>query len=683
MRNITKYNEFKKFKINEADSGSYGKGATKVGGDSDAYFANVKGNLAGAENTLIGSAFLKLFGFIKRKGMQIYMQKVLKPKLGRVYMNGILRYALKNGIGNFARKTQFAISKVLEDGNTEKIEQTVSFELDNVNGLSVFKEDANVIKKDGTLLEDGNYLLMINDTNFECKNGKIININGKVSNDGIKKPNIQSSEITGEYSVLKKKYKEEIQEAEKEGIKPEQWVIDESNKITNTINQNIDTLDNKDFDMLSKESNSIKRTINLLEKGIDEINNLLKKDNISNRDVIKRDKLQYQANILELEKLGDFINTIIKNQKSKKIQKKPPILVEMYISEKKDIKSGKVGDELQEIINSGDAIDLNDESFYKQFEDENNRKGVTQEILKNKSDIVKIQLAADRIISGNEKQENAWKQMVENVKSMYSKYFITDLVDPYVVKKSSSESDINKWEQENESKSGIIKSINGIKKDIDIEKNNKFKDNTIKLSSLDKNFDDGMIGIINVNIKKTDLYLIIRRVEKIDNLVYYRIIGTIDYDKISNYDGDNFHSLVKINNIPNILLPKLNEQKLDANGNMLKATYIVTKGVLGIGGNNISLLYLFSGTKDVDFTKENTFYKIKNFKTDTELKLPSASSLSGYNKLYLTSLYLDRNGLYRIKYTQMFMENEPKTYKLSDNNSKEKMMYINTLFEKK
>ncbi|GAF79072.1 unnamed protein product, partial [marine sediment metagenome] len=82
MKNILEFNDFKQYKKTDLIT-------EKI--DHGAYFENVEGNLAGAENTLIGGALMKLFGFIKRKGMQAYLSTVLKQKLGRVYFDNILR----------------------------------------------------------------------------------------------------------------------------------------------------------------------------------------------------------------------------------------------------------------------------------------------------------------------------------------------------------------------------------------------------------------------------------------------------------------------------------------------------------------------------------------------------------------------------------------------------------------
>ena len=119
--------------------------------------------MEGAENTLVGSAVLKFIGFLKRKGTQYYLSTVLKPKLGKIYMNGILRYAIKNGITNFPIKESFVVEKLNEKNENVVFDNKISFEKDDIVGLKSFQVGANVkTEKTSPQLEDGYYLLKIN-----------------------------------------------------------------------------------------------------------------------------------------------------------------------------------------------------------------------------------------------------------------------------------------------------------------------------------------------------------------------------------------------------------------------------------------------------------------------------------------------------------------------------------------
>ena len=60
----------------------------------------------------------------------------------------------------------------------------------------------------------------------------------------------------------------------------------------------------------------------------------------------------------------------------------------------------RLGDELQELSKNGETVDLNDENFYKKFESTEVKKAVSNEILTDSPKLVKIQLAAEKIING-------------------------------------------------------------------------------------------------------------------------------------------------------------------------------------------------------------------------------------------------------------------------------------------
>jgi len=339
MKNITEYNEFVKLsktttKINEEAEFTTDTG--KAGGGGDMYFANVKGNLAGAENTLVGSAVIKLLGFIKRKGIQMYMKKVLKPRLGRVYMNGILRYAEKNHIGNFARKEFFAIKQVVE-GKAVKFAEEVAFTYEENSSLRAFVEGATITKKDKQPLEDGKYILNYNGAEFEVSDGKITNIEEGMASESPKDEVKPQEEATDdglidtnipddEFKKYKDDLKKELDELEKSGVSPEKWAIDECNEIKAKIDTNIDTIDEDDIKLIETERANLLNGVKILSKGIKDINEVLAngEENVPNYADVRYQKLVFTANMKELFNLSDFLSKIITQYNSKSKKKVQP-----------------------------------------------------------------------------------------------------------------------------------------------------------------------------------------------------------------------------------------------------------------------------------------------------------------------------------------------------------------------
>jgi len=725
MKNITDYNKFVKLnkwnKITEEmeiDTGGYGKGADSSGQD-DMFFANVKGNLAGAENTLIGAAALKLFGFLKRKGMQMYMKSVLKPRLGRVYMNGILRYADKEGIGNFARKEYFVIKKI-EDKEQIDQEEQVTFVKEQVNGVKSFVVGAEVKKKSGSLQEDGSYILVMFDANFEVKDGIITKADVIA---GAEKPSeekpvdgteekpegqTQVQPSDDELEKYRKRLEEELAKEEAEGVEAEPDIIAECEKIRNSIKGNLENLDSNDIKSIENEIDNITNSINNMRKqGLSEIEELLKKKDLKNRDEIRRDKLVYEANILELFKLKQFLSQVVEKATPKKettaqpVTKKP-VVVEKPVGEShlyeaeavvdvndkklKDttlpgkVKTTKIGDELQEIAASGEAIDLNNEEFYKQFESEEARKGVTDMILRDKADIAKIQLTAERLIGGNAKQENSWKQMIENVKKMYSKFIITDLVDPYNVVKNTSEADLEKYGKQNNTIGSPGAQLKSTEEGMKAMDNENFKRDVEKLKDL-KAFGKGDLSILKMQFSKgTETSIEYFIVEFVDtgyaDMKFYRILATIDFDKIGEHTEETFNDLVHLT-FPALIEPKMNGG-IDANGRGIRGRYIVygSRNNLSMKDsiNEVEMMYLFSTKKEIDFkATEEYIFKIRNFDAKTDYNLPSETTLKPVAP-YVVKLRVDETAIYKISEPVNFLDY--RKYNISDANATKKMKGI-------
>lgn len=735
MKNITEYNEFVKLNksntLNEEmdiDTGTYGEGA---GPTDDKYFANVKGNLAGAENTLVGAAAIKLFGFIKRKGLQMYMKKVLKPRLGRAYMNGILRYSNKNGIGNFARKQQFEIDKV-SDKKRVQFEQEVSFILNDVNGISSFKKGAEVNTSDGNPLADGQYILKYNDGQFVCKDGKITKIEEGFQSETPKTPTqaqpvkkevvdeVDTNISEDEFEKYKKEIESDISELEKTGVKAEQWVIDEYTKIKEKVN--IDNInDDEDISTIVNERKNLLSGVKTISKGIKEIDVILSKgkENVANYDEVRYQKLVFTANMNQLLSLAEHLNSVVNTYKNKSSEKAPvaqapvaqtptptpkpvvaqtesliieadaPVVVDEKKKKKKKKKSAisptRLGDELQEIANSGDAIDLNNENFYKQFEDEKHRKGVTDEILLDKPTIAKVQLDAERIIGGNDKQQNAWDKMVEDVKSKYSKFMDTGDVDPKVIRNNTP--DLEKLKKEND-RTTNGKNTKGIITKYNLEQIPLWEENTNNIKSLGNNFKDNDYLITMLTINKVANNYVLQRIKEINGLFYYRVLGLINKSYIlenkeqyiKGTKTDFSEEVLKIGKFGKIIGPDSPTRE----GGRNIAVYIVSNTKLNFGNNsNISLLYLYttSSTGGVNFENETTFYTVKrNDKNMDELRLPK-SPLTG--KDYTFSLEVLHSETTLITYPNTFGIDTNQKFDISKSSSIKKMNGINTIYEDK
>lgn len=485
MKNILEFNNFKQYKSTDL--------ITEAAGTDDKYFENVKGNLAGAENTLIGSAVLKLFGFIKRKGMEAYLSGVLKQKLGRQYFNNILRFVVRTpGIVRPKEKEAFEVKSISENneasGNIERIKLTK----DENNGLYAFDVGATVTKEsDGSVLEDGKYsFLYYVGSTFTVAGGVISDLDTGLSTpqpefDEIKEIQTEVEEEEDDDEIVdneKDEFKEE-QEKIAEETSAEKDVIDDCNKIKELIKSEVD---NGTFTVKKKKGyiHKIQSQLDDLKRlGISEIDKLLKSDDISahERTEIENDRKIYSANILELYKLLSHISNIeVKAQAQAQVQKKPQaqVIPEGSVSllsyanmifekekgfkakvgvggnegglgkkTKKKINTNKVSDELQEL--NGKTIDLNDKEFYMQFEKEGNKEKVTNIILENKADIAKIQLQAERIIGNSAKMKNSWERMVQDVLGKYSKFMIVDKVNPVQLKGTTSSID-NKEKKEDD-----------------------------------------------------------------------------------------------------------------------------------------------------------------------------------------------------------------------------------------
>jgi len=748
MKNLTEYNQFVKLskynKVNEEMEKDTGAAGTGTGVKGDMYFANVKGNLAGAENTLVGAATLKLVGFIKRKGLQIYMKRFLKPRLGRVYMNGILRYADKVGIGNFARKKFFKINAIV-DKKQVKFEDEVCFIFNETNGLSSFVKGAKIYKQKeiggeeaGDPLENGEFVLVYNGGTFTCSGGTITEIEEgfSESNEGIKKPEgeeqveeIDTNISDDEFEEYRKKIQGDLQELIDKGVEPEKWVVDECNEVKSKIDTNVATIDDEDIKVIKSERKNLREAAEILNKGLEEINDALSKgkENVANYDEIVYQKLVSTANMNKLLELAKFLSELIvgyskktQPEKAADVAKEEPALAtevgkpvvvkkeESYsfmneaeqpvvVTDKNlkkqniaptskkepDIKTARLGDELQEIVNSGEAIDLNNKNFYQQFETPEHRNGVTEMILQDKPAIAKIEYDAQRIIAGNEKQQNSWNKMVENVKSMYSKYMDTDKVDPKTIVKGLPEGNTIKEENKKSETGQQTKRMVAM---TELDKIPLWETNTNgNINSLgEKGFSENQYLVTSLSVNKVINNYIVQRLKKISGLYFYRVIGKIDIDGIlknkeeyENGTKENFEDVVQVGKYGSIIGP--NNPLLMSGKNV--AVYLASKTPLNFSNNtDISIISLYTEetSGNVNLNKSTSFYTIKkNDKKYDEIKLPN-SPLS--KKIYSFQMEVYKEGTWKITYPNKFGINTTEKWDIDSKNSVAKMQGIETLY---
>jgi len=690
LNNLNKYSEFIKYKrINEADgfktsAGSYAGPSSGGIVDSNTMFANVHGNLAGAEYTLVGSAVIKLFGFIKRKGMEVYMKTILKPRLGKILMNGVLRYTIKANLRGPGVKEWFVIRK--EEAEEEvAFDNMVSFSNGTEKGLSQLIVGATVTTQKTTPeLVDGKYICPANNATFEVVNKIITTVSG---GGVLPQPNVQPQDETqdeteGETEDVQiedvsdeeiKKKRDEFEQQIIDGtidLEPDPSIkgdIEYLNTVLEKIKKECDTsgLSKENEKILIDWQRNLKRDMKTLKiEGVDVIEELLRNKQVEDKLKLQIDKQQYMVDIKSLLEMNDKIDLFLTTYKPVTttgktvgvvadsihssydeflLELKAAVVVgDKKLTTHKPVVS-RLGDELVELAKKGEAIDLNDPEFYKQFESDEVRNAVTKEVLTDKPSLVKLQLTAENIIAGGVatpgtsggantmsdknrwKLDNYWKRTVEDVMALYGKFMVTDPVNPYKLKGEESPAKIEEFKKQNNAMGGQGKALANTLLMKTASDNKLFNDSATVVSDLNK-IDKNEYCILNMSFQqdKNDTgndYYVLRRVTAArDTLKIFRILGKIDLSKINaEFKETDFSSLIK-KEYSKFLLPKM-EGSLDANKNGLRGIYIIQdkQGNFSTGeaSNKVSLMYLFSKFEKIDWTDKSSYYfKIKVFKGD-------------------------------------------------------------------
>jgi len=487
MKNITKFENFKEYrKLNEetyADprAGSYG-------GGGDTYFANVKGNMAGWENTLIGAGVAKIFGFFRRKVNEGILF-LYKKALFREYLACVLRYAAKNDFTGEDPNTLYKIKQLENlDGSKEGINvEEIEVKFTNEKKLmSLYLVGSKVLKDDKPLEVDGKYLKIDDNTSFDVKDGIIIKMYDAPISKEIEDKINGGIENMGETIFG-------IPVEEFEGFDKD--ILD----LFKNIDQELKNVDTDNVEQLKNDTISqLKEFIKELDKTITEIEETLKtkkddeKNDISSDQIIikeaelkqtKKEKTIFEALIKQIEKSivpseqtndstsdsdGNTPPTGSGQQQKQQQQQNVNQNASFnftdgeFLNEEFKISKGfsfrgvklfGVDKKLADEVGNLDMSILENKDFAKKFEPKEVKEGVTALVKENYAPIVKIQLAAERMWADSAADTNAtlrikntWAKMSNDILALFSRYMYTDQVNPAALSKDAP--DLDKLKQD-------------------------------------------------------------------------------------------------------------------------------------------------------------------------------------------------------------------------------------------
>lgn len=629
MRNLIGFNKFKKI-YEEADPG--------VLEDKEMYFANVKGNFAGAETTLIGSNLIRLFNFFRRKGSQFLLYKFYRTGLDKEYMKGLLRAIIRYNMTLPEPKTIYEATLV-RDINQNKVEQKLFLVeikvIDEGDGnFEQFKVGSEVLTQDGNKLTDGFYMI----------DNKVL----KIVDSKIKEIDFKLKDLEEDV--------EDVKDVEDEEIKAEKHIIDFIEDIKKKYDR-LDQSQKKSF--LDKYIKNVEEMINLFKDNIKEIEKIIKNDKEAHTKIEKAhaDLPLYQENIKALEGLLKHMEQVDDKPVTKKVdepvatkptpvESKPASEVRALIPESLGINEevdeaeakralkrqtkkfkdvDKIGDELN-LLSQVD-IDLENPDFLKQFDKPEQRKKVTAVILQSKSDIVKLQLGAERFYTSgaaegkikiDRKLYNDWQKMVEKVKGKYSRFMDVDAVDPFILKRGLDKATIDKYAEATIPEDTAANSL------IDFERAT--KNSSLKSAISAKTFhqhstgDFGIIRVDNNPVIYSINYVEIPHGSK-KRFPTYKIVASVEYDELLKKAVDdpkknNFEEFLKRGKLPKTLTP--NSPDLTQAGSGL-FTFMCTI-ILSSSSDNLStgvvkasgyILFVYAKDKSITkITKDN----INNFR---------------------------------------------------------------------
>lgn len=624
MKNIIGFNKFKKL-YEEADAG--------VLADEKTMFANVKGNFAGAETTLIGSNVIRLFNFFKRKGSQAILWTVFRPNLYREYMKGLFRAIIRHDLELPKPKTLYdaTLIKDVEENKVEEKTFKVQIKIIKTSEgeYEQFKIGSEVLTEDGNKLEqDGIYRILNKDIKIE--DSKITEISPAVDD--------RIDEIEDEIEDTK-----DIEDTEEES-KVEKHIVDFINDIK-TKYDNLDDVKKPEF--YNKYIQQIQSIKKIFQENIKEINKIINNDDNAPSKIERavNDLPVFEENIKALDELIQHIQpkekTSVKKKEETPVQlKKDNVLVTdnynigSFINEEIDVNKKLVKPGKEEIIGNGNKIgdelnllsqvnvDLEDQEWLKQFNDPDIKKKVTLTVLESKPEIVKLQLGAERFYTSgsadggvkiDRKLYNSWLKMVEGVKSKFTRFMDVDMVDPLTIKKGLGQDLLDKYKK---APDPAVAKANAILDHSKIDKNNTLKQSLSQKPFIKQN--EGSFGIMRIN-NEAVVYCLNNIEINNDKHPTYKIIGSLDFDKMldeSKDDKKDFSDFLKKEELPDLLKPREKNKTISTVGDFKYVhTFIISPGTdnLITSGTKASgfILYVYAkntGIKEINESNINNFY---------------------------------------------------------------------------
>lgn len=635
MKNITNFDDFKNHKFINSESINEAEGSRDFKTSINDPFVNVAGNFAGADKTLVGSAVIKLFNFVKRKGYQALMRTWLKPALYDAYMKGLIKYALVYNKNLPKEKTDYTIYMIanIDKQDIEKSEDiVVNFLLDGKNNFDIGSE---VKKISGNVdVVDGYYQIKFTDSNtiFKCESLKVTKIN--------------PDELEPKQEETETEIKEEVQtDIEKLFI-----------KIKDEIDNNKTSVE-----LLNQYLLSIDEAVKWVKEGLSKIKERLNSEKEASRILqLQEDQKIYQKDLDDLIKVENLINEGINKLKNntsstntnptigsgtENVKNKVAVTTESLIYEEVNpvnvvskTGTGVIGTSRKDPKVSGGNIDLDenekeqirllkkngadikDRDFLNQFNNEQVKKDATKIALDYRSEIIRIQLAAERFFINNKKEvdrklQNSWLKMVQNVKQQFTPYFEIEQLDPQSLRNKLGE-DVSKLESMGIKDNKTITNVSNDLNSLALFGTNKVLKDLVKPKALNSATADDLC-FMTIN---NHLLIVSASRQKIGKGSYYiyRIVAFVsDQNKFfSVKDEKEIKSLIilDLTKLPAILSPK---NKMLSGGYNYVTTYLIypyATSAPSTNGSTNSFVPLYLYTKD---KIENLIDGSKNFDSAT------------------------------------------------------------------
>lgn len=619
MKNISNFDDFKNHKYTTTEIINEAEGSKDFRTSINDPFVNVAGNFAGADKTLVGSAVINLFNFVKRKGYQTLMRTWLKPALYDAYMKGLIKYSLVYNKKLPKEKTDYIIYMIanMDKQYVEKSQEiVVNFLVDGKNNFDI-GSDVKKISGDADII-DGYY--QIKDTNsntiFKCESLKVTKINPdelQPKQDQETENEVEQEKQT-DIEKLYFKIKEEIDNNKTnvellnqyllsidEAVK---WVNEGLSKIKERLNTEKEASKvlqlQEDQKIYEKDLQDLLKVEKLIKEGIDKLKNNTSDTKINSTDDKTKttNKVAVTTESILVEEVNPVNKVVGKTgtgvigtvRKDPKVSGGNIILDE---NEKEQIKLLKKN-----------GADIKDREFLNQFNNEQIKKDATKIALDYRSEIIRIQLAAERFFINNKKEvdrklQNSWLKMVQNVKQQFTPYFEIEQLDPQYLRNKLGE-DVSKLESMGIKDNKTITNVSNDLNNLALFGTNKILKELVKPKALNSaTADDLCFMTINNN-----LLIVSASRQKIGKGSYYiyRIVAFVSDQNafFSVKDEKELKSLVilDLTKLPAILSPK---NKILSGGYNYATTYLIypySTSAPSTNGSTNSFIPLYLYTKD-------------------------------------------------------------------------------------